>query len=90
MIRFYYFISILLICLSLYHFITARNFFKGLISVNILGSGVFLFFVTTAKNTQTGEVDPVPHALVLTGVVVAVSATALAVSLILHLGGEKD
>lgn len=90
MIKFYYLISLTLICLSLYHFIIARNLFKRLISINILGSGIFLFFVATAKNTGTGKIDPVPHALVLTGIVVAVSATALAVYLILHLSKGED
>lgn len=74
----YFNLSALLISLSLYYFITAESKFKRLISVNILGSAVFLFLITTAKNTPSGIPDPVPHALVLTGIVVAVSATALA------------
>ncbi|HAV40562.1 MAG: cation:proton antiporter subunit C [Pyrobaculum arsenaticum] len=90
MIWFYYILAILLVIISLYHFIVARNYVKRLIALNILGSGVFLFFITTAKNTNTESPDPVPHALVLTGIVVAVSATAIAVSLILHLNKEEE
>jgi len=90
MIWFYYILAILLVIISLYHFIVARNYVKRLIALNILGSGVFLFFITTAKNTNTESPDPVPHALVLTGIVVAVSATVIAVSLILHLNKEEE
>ncbi len=89
MIGFYYFLSLILVVVSLYYFIVARSYVKRLISVNILGSGVFLFFVATAKNTTMENPDPVPHALVLTGIVVAVSATAIAVALILYLNKEE-
>ena len=42
-----------------------------------------------AYRGQTSAPDPVPHALVLTGIVVAVSATALALALIRRLRGEQ-
>lgn len=87
---FYYVLSFLLISISVYHFTTTRSAFKRLIAVNILGSGVFLFFVATAKNTTSETPDPVPHALVLTGIVVAVTATALAVSLLTHLSRNRE
>lgn len=48
-------------------------------AVNILRSGVFPFFLTTSKNTSSQDSDPVPHALVLTGIVVAVSAAAVGI-----------
>lgn len=57
----YYLLSFLLISMSTYHFITAINLVKRLIAVNILGSGVFLFFVATAKNTPSENPDPVPQ-----------------------------
>lgn len=50
------------------------------IAANLMGSGVFLILVAIARRSSAG-VDPVPHALVLTGIVVSVSATALALSL---------
>ncbi|MFN3870717.1 MAG: NADH-quinone oxidoreductase subunit K [Aquificaceae bacterium] len=90
MIGFYYLLSLILVAVSLYHFMVARNYVKRLISVNILGSGVFLFFVATGKNTNMENPDPVPHALVLTGIVVAVSATAIAVALILYLNKKEE
>ncbi|WP_426745111.1 cation:proton antiporter subunit C [Myxococcus faecalis] len=54
---------------------------KRILAANIAGSGVLLVLVALARRVPTGVPDPVPHALVLTGIVVSVSATALAVAL---------
>ena len=51
------------------------------LSINVCGAGVFLVFVTLAYRGWDLPPDPLPHALVLTGIVVAVSATALALLL---------
>lgn len=61
-----------------------RNLLRRILSLNIMGSGVFLIFVSLAKRTGD-QPDPVPHAMVLTGLVVSVSATALALALIVRL-----
>jgi multicomponent Na+:H+ antiporter subunit C len=53
---------------------------RRIIAINIAGSGVFMIFVATAARPGGGP-DPVPHAMVLTGIVVAVCATALALVL---------
>ncbi|RME11707.1 MAG: Na+/H+ antiporter subunit C [Aquificota bacterium] len=90
MTDFYYLLSLILILVSTYYFLTAENNAKRLITVNILGSGVFLFFISTAKRVPGDNPDPVPHALVLTGIVVAVSATALAVSLLLRMSRDEE
>ena len=61
-----------------------------MIAFNLLGSGVFLLFGMIARRgawTAVGG-DPVPQALVITGIVVAFSATALAVALLLRLFKE--
>ena len=52
-----------------------------ILAINVCGAGVFLIFVTIAYRALGEAPDPVPHALVLTGIVVAVSATALALAL---------
>jgi len=49
---------------------------RKVLAANIAGSGVLLFLVAIARRLE-GEPDPIPHALVLTGIVVTVSATAL-------------
>jgi len=52
-----------------------------LLALNVCGAGVFLIFIAVAYAGIKGMADPVPHALVLTGIVVAVSATAMALAL---------
>lgn len=53
---------------------------RKILAVNLSGSGVFLVLIALARR-QPEAPDPVPHALVLTGIVVAVSATAVALAL---------
>lgn len=53
-----------------------------ILAANLTGSGVFLLFVAIARRAPEGIPDPVVHALVLTGIVVSVSATALALALL--------
>lgn len=52
-----------------------------LLALNVCGAGVFLIFIAIAYRGAEQLTDPVPHALVLTGIVVAVSATAMALAL---------
>jgi multicomponent Na+:H+ antiporter subunit C len=56
----------------------------------LLGSGVFLMFGAIARRGAAAGLaaDPVPQALVITGIVVAFSATAMAVALLLRLFKE--
>jgi multicomponent Na+:H+ antiporter subunit C len=73
--------SAALIVIGLYGAITAGQWLRKIMAVNVMGGGVFLLLVATAY-PRSGELpDPVPHALVLTGIVVAVSATGVALAL---------
>jgi len=55
---------------------------RKILAVNVMSTGVFLILVATAYiPLGEGEIDPVPHAMVLTGIVVSVSVTALALIL---------
>lgn len=54
---------------------------RKILAANVAGSGLFLIFVAIARRATSVDPDPVPHALVLTGIVVAVSATAIALSI---------
>lgn len=59
---------------------------------NLLGGGVFLVFGAVARRGAGAGLDgdPVPQAIILTGLVVAFAATALAVALVLRLAGAED
>lgn len=63
-----------------------RHLVHKLLAANILGTGVFLVLIAIARRTDPP--DPVPHALVLTGIVVAVSLTAFSVFLIRRIHAE--
>ncbi|NNJ51029.1 MAG: Na+/H+ antiporter subunit C [Gammaproteobacteria bacterium] len=61
-----------------------------LLALNVCGAGVFLIFIAIAYAGVENMADPVPQALVLTGIVVAVSATAMALALGRRLEALKD
>jgi multicomponent Na+:H+ antiporter subunit C len=60
---------------------------RKILAFNVIGSGVFLLFGAIARRGAAAGMggDPVPQALLITGIVVAFSATALAVALLLRL-----
>jgi multicomponent Na+:H+ antiporter subunit C len=62
-----------------------------LLAFNLVGSGVFLVFGIVARRGAAAgfAFDPVPQAMVITGIVVAFAASALAVALILRLAAAS-
>jgi len=75
--------------LGLHALLVRPRMLRKVLAVNVAGTGVFLILVAAAHRSA-GPPDPVPHALVLTGIVVAVSATALALALIRRLQSAGD
>lgn len=71
----------------LYGVIVHAHLIRKILALNILSTGVFV--VLAAISRRGSEVDPVPHAMVLTGIVVAVSATAFALALLRRLHEES-
>ena len=73
--------------LGLYGFLSLRHLLRRVLAFNVVGSGIFLMFGAAGYRGATPEgiagADPVPQALIITGIVVALAATALAVGLIL-------
>jgi multicomponent Na+:H+ antiporter subunit C len=65
--------------LGLHGLLTLRQALRRIIAFNLMGSGVFLVMIALAARSQPS--DPLLIALVVTGLVVAVSATALALRL---------
>lgn len=80
----YVVVGLVLAAMGIWGVVALAHPLRKLLALNILGSGVFLVLVAVADRGTGAPADPVPHALVLTGLVVAVSATALGVVLMLR------
>jgi multicomponent Na+:H+ antiporter subunit C len=76
-----------LIGLGLYGVAVRPGILRKILAFNVLGGGVFLVFGVIARRGAAAGLgaDPVPQALVITGVVVAFASTALAVALAMRL-----
>lgn len=80
-----------LCAIGLFGFIQLRHLLRKLLAFNVIGSGTFLVLVGLAQHGR--GTDAVPQALVLTGIVVSIAATALAIVLIrrfFHLSGHTS
>jgi multicomponent Na+:H+ antiporter subunit C len=76
-----------LVGLGLYGLLVSPAALRKILAFSVLGSGVFLLFgVIARRGAGAGfHADPVPQALVITGIVVAFAANAIAVALSLRL-----
>ncbi len=93
--KYNYWISILLMMIGFYAMIAKKNLIKKVIGMNIFQTAVFLFYISIAKVeggtapiVWEGAVrydNPLPHVLILTAIVVSVSTTAVALSLIIRI-----
>jgi len=88
-------VSIILFFIGMAGLILRKNMMISVISIGIMDTAIILFFVTMNADmdrvapmiaTSVAEsVDPVPHALMLTSVVIGVSIKAIILILILNL-----
>ena len=80
-----------LVGLGLYGLVLHPHPLRKLLAFNLIGSGVFLVFGIVARRGAAAgfSFDPVPQAMVITGIVVAFAASAVAVALILRLYSES-
>ena len=81
-----------LVGIGLYGLIVQPHPLRKLVAFNIMGSGVFVLFGALAKRGAAAGMaaDPVPQALLITAIVVAFAATAMAVALLLRLIESTD
>ena len=81
-----------LVGLGSFGLVTQAGRLRQLLAFNLLGSGVFLLFGVIARRGAAAGLagDPVPQAMVITGMVVAFAATALAVALMLRLSEAAE
>jgi multicomponent Na+:H+ antiporter subunit C len=100
--KYNYWISIILMFIGFYAMIAKDNLIKKIIGLNIFQTAIFLFFISlgvvkggtapivSEEMISKGYVygNPLPHVLILTAIVVAVSTTAVALSLIIRMYEE--
>ena len=70
--------------IAVYGLLSRPHLVRRLLALNMMGVSVFLLLVAFARR-HPEVTDPVPHAMVLTGIVIAVSATAFALALVRRL-----
>ena len=82
-----------LVGIGLFGMLARREVLLRILSFNLLGGGIFLVFGAVARRGAGAGFagDPVPQAIILTGIVVAFAATTLAVALVLRLAAaDRD
>ncbi len=79
-----------LIGLGLFGLVVQPQPLRKILAFNLIGGGAFLLFGVIARRGAAAGLgaDPVPQALIITAIVVAFAATALAVALLLRLFQE--
>jgi len=92
-----YVLCLILFCVGVYAILAKRNIIKIIVGVVIAECAVNLFFVLTAyriggrapilePDADIGPmVDPLPHALVLTAIVIGLATTALMVAIAMRI-----
>lgn len=92
-----YTIAVLLFVIGVLIVLNKSNLFKKLIGINIMESSIFIMFVGGGNirdgvvpvldkaNPQSVYINPLPSALMLTGIVVSVSVTAFALALTIRI-----
>lgn len=73
-----------LFAIGLLGVVLAAHVMRKILALNVMGVGIFMFLIAFAKQSVS-EADPVPHAMVLTGIVIAIAGTALALNLMVRL-----
>ena len=80
--------GVALFSIGFYGLIVRPHLLHKVIALNIMSAGSFLVLVGIARRVPGDTPDPLPHAMVLTGIVVTVSATAFALALIKRIFSE--
>ncbi|MBI5237233.1 MAG: cation:proton antiporter subunit C [Deltaproteobacteria bacterium] len=96
--KYHYWIYIVLMMAGFYAMIAKENLVKKIIGMNIFQTAVFLFYISGGKvRGGTAPIlwpgggpydNPIPHTLMLTGIVVSVSTTAVALAIIIRIYRE--
>lgn len=97
LVNYPYVIAVVLFVIGILIVLNKSNLFKKLIGINIIESSIFIFFVGSGNirsgavpildqaNVKPVYINPLPSALMLTGIVVSVSVSAFALALVIRL-----
>jgi multicomponent Na+:H+ antiporter subunit C len=82
----------LLVGIGLFGLLVRPEPLLRILAFNLLGGGIFLVFGAVARRGAGAGFggDPVPQAIILTGIVVAFVATTLAVALVVRIADAGD
>jgi multicomponent Na+:H+ antiporter subunit C len=101
--HFNYYGYIVLTLIGFYAMITRANLVRQLIGLTIFQTGIILFFVSAAAKWGAGlpivpeegpidpaaHMNPLPHALMLTAIVVAVATQGVAMTLLIRIKRDR-
>lgn len=76
--------AISMFCIGLLGFMLLTDVIRKVLSINIMGIGIFMLLVATSAMAP-GLIDPIPQAMVLTGIVVAAAGSALMLQLAIQI-----
>jgi multicomponent Na+:H+ antiporter subunit C len=77
-----------LFVLGLWGVLARAHLLWKVLALNLMGSGAFLVLLAAPPRLDPATADPVPQAMVLTGIVVAVAATAVALGMALRVAAR--
>ena len=93
-----YWLAAILLLIGLHGMLIRPNLLRKLMAMNILQVAVIMFFIALADKTGatvpveakgltqvTDYINPLPHALMLTAIVVGVSTTGVALALLIRI-----
>lgn len=88
-------IAIVIFFIGVYGLSARRNIIKSIMSLSIMQAAIILFFISMHAGVDTpapiGRVfytppaDPVPHALMITAIVIGISVTAVSLTMFITL-----
>lgn len=87
-------VGILLFFIGLFGLMTKKSIIKTIMSMSIMESGIFLFYITInytpgsvppiGDSQEAVFVDPVPSALMITAIVIGIGVTAIGLTMFMH------
>ncbi len=90
-----YWVAIILMMSGFYIVMSQHNLIKKIIGLNIFQTSVFILYISMGKiNNGSAPIldeavklysNPLPHALILTAIVVGIATTALALALVIRI-----